>query len=181
MIDQTRLPREERYVTCTDYRPGGRGDPDNGRFAARRPSASRRPWESRWGCSMRTLGRRVRRNLRNAGGHAAHGGKSFLGDRRDAAGLLGTARPAARGDPRKAARRGAADPAGRHRHQRMHRPQRRAADSGRQDRADALQCRRAGDSRLRNGAGRDPRGRGSPARRSTCSPTRRGRSCKARA
>ena len=49
--------------------------------------------------------------------------------------------------------------AGRYRHLPRHRPPRRAAGAGRQDRADALQRRRAGDRRIRHRAGRDPRGR----------------------
>ena len=51
----------------------------------------------------------------------------------------------------------------------------------RQDRADALQRRRAGDRRIRHGAGRDSRGASRRASRSTSSPTRPGRFCRARA
>ena len=54
------------------------------------------------------------------------------------------------------------------------------AGARRQDRADALQRGRARDGGIRHGAGRDPRRRRAPARRSTSSPTKPGRSCKAR-
>ena len=46
---------------------------------------------------------------------------------------------------------------------------------------DALQRRRARDRRLRHGARRDSRRRRDAARRCRCSPTRRARSCRARA
>ena len=90
------------------------------------------------------------------------------------------ARPADRGDPRAADRRSADRARGRYRDQSRDRAPRRAAGAGRQDGADALQRGRAGDGRVRHGAGRDPRGDRERARRSTCSPTRRGRSCRAR-
>ena len=47
-------------------------------------------------------------------------------------------------------------------------------------RPDPLQRRRAGHRRLRHRAGRDPGARSRPAKRSPSSPTRRGRSCRAR-
>ena len=82
MIDQTRLPLEEIYVTCRDL-PGGR----RARFAtwssaARRPLAWRPPWEWRWArftpseanfdCQMETVCANARRD-------PPHRGQPFLG------------------------------------------------------------------------------------------------------
>lgn len=52
MIDQRKLPREEQYVTCTDYGQVAEAIRTMA-IRAHRPSASRRPWESLLECSMR--------------------------------------------------------------------------------------------------------------------------------
>ena len=67
--------------------------------------------------------------------------------------------PAHRRNPCEADRRSAADPSGRYRHQRMHRPKRRAAHSGREDSSHPLQRRSPGHCRLRNRARRNSRRR----------------------
>ena len=102
-------------------------------------------------------GRSLRNDLRNARAHAAHGRQSVLGDRSHEARLRGIARSPAAAAARAAHRRSPANPPRGHRHQSSHRPQRRAARSGRQDRAHALQCGRAGHRGIWHRAGRDSR------------------------
>ncbi len=75
MIDQTRLPSEEIYVTCRTYIEVAeairtmiiRGAPAIGVAAAMGVALGVR------------AGRGVRHDLRRARFHAAHGGESFLG------------------------------------------------------------------------------------------------------
>ena len=86
MIDQTRLPHEERYVTCTNYHQVAdairtmviRGAPAIGVAAAMGIAL---------GMQQAQSSRRVRRDLRDARGHAPDGGQPVLGHRPHAARL----------------------------------------------------------------------------------------------
>ena len=95
---------------------------------------------------------------RHPGPHPSHRGQSLLGDRPHEAPVCFPARPAHRGDPPPDDRGGPAGPRRGHRHQPRHRPQRRAAGAGPQDRSHPLQRGRARHRGLRHRAGRDPRG-----------------------
>ena len=125
MIDQTRLPREEVYVTCTDHLQVAdairsmviRGAPAIGVAAAMGIAL---------GMQQARFRRSVRRNLRNPPADASHRGQSVLGHRTHAARLPSRPRPQPSGDPREAGRRSHPDSPGRHRHQRVHREERRA-------------------------------------------------------
>ena len=161
MIDQTRLPRENRLRHLPQLRRSRRRDPDHGH--SRRSGHRRR---RRDGCRDRRL---------------AGSGRSEAEMPAICETLAGT-RPTAvnlfwaidrmkrlyaslRGQPldeirARLVREAQQIQRGRHRHQPGHRPQRRAAGARRQDGADALQRGRAGHGRIRHGARRDPRGRG---------------------
>ena len=182
MIDQTRLPREEVYVTCRTTRRWPRrfvdmvirGAPAIGVAAAMGVAIGVQQADP---AAMDEAMERICTRWRRRGRR-----RSICSGRIDRMKRLYAS---LRGRPveeirARADRRSAADHARRHRHQPGDRPPRRAAGAGRQDGADALQRGRAGDGGLRHGAGRDSRGGRRRARRSTCSPTRRGRFCRAR-
>ena len=86
MIDQTKLPREEVYVTCTNYQRSGRCDPQHDhprRSGDRRGSRDGR----RARHAARGDGGGVRPDLRNSGADPADRGQSVLGHRAHAAAL----------------------------------------------------------------------------------------------
>ena len=99
MIDQTRLPREESYVTCTDYEQVAeairsmviRGAPAIGVAAAMGIAL---------GMQQAECAAEFDEDLRYTGAHPSHRGESVLGHRADAPPLFGTARPVARRNPR---------------------------------------------------------------------------------
>ena len=183
MIDQTRLPMHEEYVTCRTYLEVAaairdmiiRGAPAIGVAAAMGVAlgvkyASEADLDAQVDTICETLAR-TRPTAVNLFWAIDRMKRLYTT-------LRGTA---ARRDSRAAGSGSATGTRGRYRHQPRHRAPRRAAGAGRQDRADALQCRRAGHRRIRHGARRDPRRHRERQDRSTCSPTRRARFCKARA
>ena len=159
MIDQTRLPREESYVTCTHLRASGRRHPlhDHSRRARHRrrcrhghraghagkpnpPPSSRqsaRPWPRTRPTAV-NLFWAIERMSSSTGSCAGRPIEEIRAraDRRSAARSAWKTSPSTK-----------------------HRPQRRAADSGWQDRSHPLQRGRAGHCGLRHRARRDSRGR----------------------
>ena len=151
MIDQTRLPRQEIYVTCTNYREVAeairsmviRGAPAIGVAAAMGIALGMQQAKSAAEldeiCEAIRATRPTAVNLFWAIERMRRVFHEVAG--RDLAAIRATAD-----------RRSHPDSPGRHRHQRMHREERRAADSRRQNRPHALQRGRAGDRRLWYGA-----------------------------
>ena len=153
--DAARLPR-------LPHRRGGLGgDPRRCACAARRPSASRRPWASSSACSSRDrparrYAQRLERGDRLPAHQPADRGQSVLGARPHGAQRRG--RTWRHGPPpscialllQEALAIEEEDRA----HVPGHRPGRRRPDPARAGRADALQRRRPGDGRLRHRPGR---------------------------
>ncbi len=96
MIDQTRLPLEEKFVTCRTYQEMATAIRDMIHSRALRPSA----WRPRYGRGAgRSRRRAVRRGVRDAGEDAPHGsGQSLLGARTHEAALRVARGAIARGD-----------------------------------------------------------------------------------
>ena len=181
MIDQTRLPLEQEYVTCRSYEEVAqairtmviRGAPAIGVAAAMGVAlgvlhADEKNLDAEFSAICDTLAgtRPTAVNLfwaieRMRGVYASVRGQ-----------------PGGR-DSRASDRRGEADPRRRHRDQSGHRPPRCGAGPGSRDGIDALQCRSACDRRIRHGARRYP-GRMAPGSRWMCSPMRLARFSRAR-
>ena len=160
-------------------------DPRRCACAARRPSASRRPWASSSACSnCRTAARRLRK------APAARSPTYLRTSRPTAVNLFWaldrmerTCRPHLDELPptelhAHAARRSPGHRGGRSPHVPGHRRGRRRADRRRAGRADALQRRRPGDGGLRHRPGRHVHRRRAGQGAFTSSPTRPGRCCK---
>ena len=155
MIDQTRLPREQNFVTCRTYLEVAdaiktmviRGAPAIGVAAAMGVALGvQEGADFETVCKTLAATRPTAVNL-------------FWGIERMRNLMRRSKERRARNIVRSMISRSQADSAGRHRHLPGHRPQRRTAGSRWQDRADALQRGRARHGGIRHGAGRDPRGR----------------------
>ena len=159
MIDQTKLPREEVYVTCTRLSQVAdairamviRGAPAIG-VAAAMGVAHR-------ACSRRRLDAEFDEICERSPPPGPPPSICSGPSSACAACIAELQGQAARRNPRGTGGGSPTDPSGRHRHQRG--IGRNGADliPGRQDRSDPLQRRRAGHRRIWNRAGRDPRGR----------------------
>ena len=186
MVDQRKLPSEEVYVECRTAPEVAkaiktmviRGAPAIGVAAAMGLALG---VETSKATGTQKLAAEFYRLCELMAAHAADGGQPVLGDRPDE-GVVCRGRDGGRiggSDQGAADRRGASHP----RRGCGELPRDRRAWRGRrarrQSRPDALQCRRAGDGRLRHRARRHSRRDRTAARRSPSSPTRPARSCRA--
>ena len=188
-LDQTRLPLEETYVLATTSDQVAnvittmvvRGAPGDRRCRrhGRRPGYQEQLRHHDSGADQRTG-----KHLQDTGRHPPHGGQSLLGHRTHAPPFLRARRPARHHHRRHSGRTDRRSPHHvRRGHRRLphHGRLRRTADARLGWSADPLQRRGPCLLRLRHGAGRDPRCRRTRPPDCTSTPTKRGRSCRARA